>query len=282
MAIPGVTSFGAHIGRAKQGEEVVGVNAAEVWIHIDKSVELRQDGGRRAQRRRRLPGALPRRRDVPQRTHRRGDQRLETGHRGQGLRPGPGPDATRGRRGSGRRSRACPGSSTSTSTSRSTRRRSRSRSTSPRRPEYGLKPGDVRRQAAAMVAGLEMGNVFKDDEVYGVVVWSTPQNARQPHRHRRSSCSTRRPAARVRLGSVASVSMRSDPYLVTRENGSRYIDVGANVQGRDLSSVVQRHPATPQGHPVRRGDRTTSCSASTRSGRPRSAASSPPRSSPPS
>ena len=37
--IPGVTSFGAHIGRAKQGEEVVGVNAAEVWIHIDKSVD---------------------------------------------------------------------------------------------------------------------------------------------------------------------------------------------------------------------------------------------------
>jgi Cu/Ag efflux pump CusA len=39
MAVPGVTSFGAHIGRAKQGEEVVGINAAEIWIHLDKSVD---------------------------------------------------------------------------------------------------------------------------------------------------------------------------------------------------------------------------------------------------
>ena len=50
---------------------------------------------------------------------------------------------------------------------------------------YGLKPGDVRRFAAAMVAGLEMGNVFKNDEVYGVVVWSTPSDARRPHGDRR-------------------------------------------------------------------------------------------------
>jgi Cu/Ag efflux pump CusA len=34
------------------------------------------------------------------------------------------------------------------------------------------------------------------------------------------------------------VSLRSDPYYVTRSNGSRYIDVGADVQGRDLGSVV--------------------------------------------
>src|SRR5205814_8288313 len=34
-AIPGVTNFGAHIGRARQGEEVVGINAAEIWLRID-------------------------------------------------------------------------------------------------------------------------------------------------------------------------------------------------------------------------------------------------------
>src|SRR5262249_5112648 len=38
-AIPGVTAFGAHIGRAVQGEEVSGVNFAEVWISIDQSVD---------------------------------------------------------------------------------------------------------------------------------------------------------------------------------------------------------------------------------------------------
>jgi Cu/Ag efflux pump CusA len=39
LAIPGVRNFGAHIGRARQGEEVVGVNAAEVWVSIDESAD---------------------------------------------------------------------------------------------------------------------------------------------------------------------------------------------------------------------------------------------------
>lgn len=38
-AVPGVRDFGAHIGRARQGAEIVGVNAAEVWISIDPAVD---------------------------------------------------------------------------------------------------------------------------------------------------------------------------------------------------------------------------------------------------
>src|SRR5581483_5575419 len=38
-AIPGVNSFGSHIGRAVQGEEVSGMNFAENWISIDPSVD---------------------------------------------------------------------------------------------------------------------------------------------------------------------------------------------------------------------------------------------------
>jgi Cu/Ag efflux pump CusA len=102
---------------------------------------------------------------------------------------------------------------------------------------YGLKPGDVRRFAAAVVAGLEMGNVFKNDEVYGVVVWSTPRTRDNPTAVEDLMIDTPS-GGRVRLGSLATVSLKSDPYLVTRKNGSRYIDVGANVQGGDLSAVV--------------------------------------------
>ncbi len=40
--------------------------------------------------------------------------------------------------------------------------------------KYGLKPGDVRRAAATLVAGEEVGDVFRDGRAYDVQVWSTP------------------------------------------------------------------------------------------------------------
>ena len=40
---------------------------------------------------------------------------------------------------------------------------------------YGLKPGDVRRAAATLVAGEEVGDIFRDGKAYDVAVWSTPQ-----------------------------------------------------------------------------------------------------------
>ena len=43
---------------------------------------------------------------------------------------------------------------------------------------YGLKPGDVRRAAATMIAGEEVGDIFREGKVYGVAVWSTPQTRR--------------------------------------------------------------------------------------------------------
>src|SRR5438094_5148250 len=38
-AIPGVQSFGSHIGRAVGGEEVSGVNFAENWVSVDPNVD---------------------------------------------------------------------------------------------------------------------------------------------------------------------------------------------------------------------------------------------------
>ena len=41
---------------------------------------------------------------------------------------------------------------------------------------YGLKPGDVRRAAATMLAGLEVGSLFEQQKVFQVIVWSTPES----------------------------------------------------------------------------------------------------------
>ena len=42
-SIPGVRGFGAHIGRAVQGEEVNGINFAENWLSLEPRRRLRQD-----------------------------------------------------------------------------------------------------------------------------------------------------------------------------------------------------------------------------------------------
>ena len=49
-AIPGVRSFGAHIGRAEVADEVVGPNFTELWISLDPSADY--DATSRASRRR--------------------------------------------------------------------------------------------------------------------------------------------------------------------------------------------------------------------------------------
>jgi Cu/Ag efflux pump CusA len=43
---------------------------------------------------------------------------------------------------------------------------------------------------------------------------------------------------RVRMGDVAVISLRPTPNSIEREDGSRRLDVGTNVEGRDLASVA--------------------------------------------
>ena len=104
--------------------------------------------------------------------------------------------------------------------------------------KVGVKPGDVRRYAAAMVAGLEMGNTFLDGKVYGVATWSIP-SARQSVSSVSDMLVDTPNGGHVRLGDIAKITLGTDPYLITREDNSRYVDIGANVSGRDLGSVVR-------------------------------------------
>ena len=42
----------------------------------------------------------------------------------------------------------------------------------------GLKPGDIRRAAATVFGGLEVGNLYEQQKVFEVVVWGIPNPAR--------------------------------------------------------------------------------------------------------
>ena len=103
---------------------------------------------------------------------------------------------------------------------------------------YGVKPGDVRRTAAAMVTGTEVGDIFRDGKAYDVNVWSTPENRNSVGAIRNLMIDTPR-AGQVQLASLADVKIVPTPNHIDRWQMKRKIDVRANVRGRDLGSVVK-------------------------------------------
>jgi Cu/Ag efflux pump CusA len=102
---------------------------------------------------------------------------------------------------------------------------------------YGIKPGDVRRAATTLMAGEEVGDIFRDGKAYDIQVWSRPEV-------RRSLTDIRNlpidlpGGGHVLLSEVADVSLKPTPNAIEREASTRKIDVGANVRGRPLGAVV--------------------------------------------
>jgi len=103
---------------------------------------------------------------------------------------------------------------------------------------YGVKPGDVRRNAAVMVTGTEAGDIFRDGKAYDVNVWSTPENRNSLNAIQNLRIDTPK-HGQVRLADLADVGIHPTPNHIDRWQLKRKIDVRANVRGRDLGSVVK-------------------------------------------
>lgn len=99
-----------------------------------------------------------------------------------------------------------------------------------------VKPGDVRRSAATVFSGLVVGYLFKEQKIFEVVVWGTPE-ARQSVSNLRDLWVEKSDRRHVRLGDVADVSIVSTPTVIRHERIAPYVDVVANVVGRDPGSV---------------------------------------------
>lgn len=102
----------------------------------------------------------------------------------------------------------------------------------------GIKPGDVRRAAATLLAGLEVGSFFEAQKVFQVVVWGVDSTRRSVDSVRNLLIDTP-DGDHVRLGKVARVSIRPNAADIRHEAVSRYMDVRAQVSGRDLADVKQ-------------------------------------------
>ena len=103
---------------------------------------------------------------------------------------------------------------------------------------YGLKPGDVRRAAATMIASEEVGDLFYGGKAYDVHVWSTPETRANLTNIEQLPIDTPF-GGQIPLGRVASVKIEPTPNVVSHEQLARRIDVETNVEGRDLGAVIR-------------------------------------------
>lgn len=103
--------------------------------------------------------------------------------------------------------------------------------------QYGLKPGDVRRTAAYMVAGEEVGDIHVANRTYDVNVWSIPEARSNLTSILELPIDTPSGGV-VKMSQVADIKIVPVPNAINRENVSRRINVEADVHGRDLGSAV--------------------------------------------
>lgn len=99
-----------------------------------------------------------------------------------------------------------------------------------------VKPGEVRRSSATVFSGLTVGFLYEDQQIYDAVVWGTPE-VRRSIDDLRNVLVEKSDRHHVRLGEVADVSIQAVPTVIRHDGVAPYMDVAANVVGRDLASV---------------------------------------------
>ncbi|MDH5236199.1 MAG: efflux RND transporter permease subunit [Acidimicrobiia bacterium] len=106
-----------------------------------------------------------------------------------------------------------------------------------RAEQYQVKPGDVRRAAATLLSGIEVGSFFEEQKVFEVVVWSPPERRNSVTAIEQLNIDT--PSGDVvALSEVADVRVAPNEQVIERDAVSRYIDVVADLSGRDRDAVA--------------------------------------------
>jgi Cu/Ag efflux pump CusA len=103
--------------------------------------------------------------------------------------------------------------------------------------EHGIRPGDVRRAATTMISGITVGSLFEDQKVFEVVVWGVPE-VRSDLTAVQGLLVDTPGGGSVRVGDVADVRIAPGPIAIRHQSVSRYMDIVAQVSGRDLAAVL--------------------------------------------
>jgi CzcA family heavy metal efflux pump len=252
-AIPGVDNVGAHVGRAKTGDQIVDVNSSELWVSVDSdadydatvaSIEDVVDGTSgvdhdvvtySAQRIRDV-GALD-----------DGDNPVDgdglnvlTGSEDPLVVRVYGQDLDTLRREARRVQQLVSGVDGVVDPRIDlpvTQPTIEIETDLERARRFGVKPGDVRRAEGTLLQGIQVGSIFEQQKVFDVIVQGVPAT-------RESVASVRNllidgtDGGHLRLGQVADVRVTPTPIVIERDAVSRHLDVVADVSGRDLGAVA--------------------------------------------
>jgi len=235
-AIPGVRNFGAHIGQALAADEVVGVNFGENWISIDPDADYDKTLASVQEVVNGYPGLY---RDVQTYLKERIREVL-TGTSEAVVVRIYGEDLDVLREEADKMVGALEGIDGLVDVHADLSAdvpQIQVQVDLAKAQQYGIKPGDVRRAASTLIAGEEVGDIYRNGKAYDVQVWSTPATRESVTSVEQLPIDTPDGSV-VPLGEVARVHIAPTPNAIARDAGSRRIDVGGNVVNRDLGSVV--------------------------------------------
>ncbi len=102
--------------------------------------------------------------------------------------------------------------------------------------DASVMPGEVRRSAATVFSGINVGFLYYAQKIYDVVVWGAPEVRNSLH-DIADVLVEKSDRSYVRLDEVADIRIKSVPSVIRHDGLSPYVDVVANVVGRDLASV---------------------------------------------
>ena len=237
MKVPGVRNQGAHIGRAEVADEVVGPDFTELWISLDPAapydetihkVQAVVDG---------YPGLT---RDLLTFLRERIKEVLTGASASIVVRIfGPDLDQLRTHAAEvGAALKDIPG----VSALKVEPQVQVPQITVKLRPEsaalHGLTAGQVRQAVTTLISGRKVGEVYQDQRVHSVTVWSVP-SVRADYTTLRELLIATPSGGHVRLADVADLAIVPTPNAIKREGASRRIDVTCNVAGRALGDVAR-------------------------------------------
>jgi len=236
-AIPGVRNFGSHIGRAEVADEVVGPNFTELWISLDPKVDYAPTVAKIQEVVDGYPGLY---RDLLTYLKERIKEVLSGGSGAIVVRLfGPNLDTLR--------QKAAEIGTVMSNVAGVTNLQVEPQVEVPQieiklRSEaalrFGVTAGDVRRAAMTLIRGTKVGEVYEDQRIFDVAVWS-PERVRSDLPSLAKLLIDTPLGGKVPLGDLAELRIAPTPNVIQHENASRRIDVSCNVKDRDLGSVAR-------------------------------------------
>ena len=236
-AIPGVRNFGSHIGRAEVADEVVGPNFTELWISLDPGVPYALTVAKIQEVVDGYPGLT---RDLLTYLKERIKEVLSGGSGAIVVRLyGPSLEVLR--------QKAAEVSNTISTVQGIANLQVEQQVDVPQieirlRPDaaerFGLTAGDVRRAAMTLVRGTKVGEVYEDQRIFDVAVWSS-EKSRSDIFSLGNLLVDAPLGGKIPLRDVAEMRIAPTPNVIQHENASRKIDISCNVKDRDLGSVAR-------------------------------------------